>query len=55
MFPDYPPKAPADTRRVRAALLKKVCGGDEMFALGSSIARVVQMASSDDQGTQDLA
>lgn len=54
-FPDYPPRAAADTRRVRAALLKKVCGDDEMFALGSSIARVVQMASSDDQGTQELA
>jgi HD-like signal output (HDOD) protein len=26
-----------------------------MFALGSSVARVVQMASSDDQGTHDLA
>ena len=55
MFPDSPHNAPADTRRVRAALLKKVCGDDEMFALGSSIARVVQMASSDDQGTQELA
>ncbi|MFD2365318.1 HDOD domain-containing protein [Pseudoduganella sp. GCM10020061] len=55
MLPEYPPKASADTRRVRAALLKKVCGDDEMFALGSSIARVVQMASSDDQGTQELA
>ncbi|TFW11405.1 HDOD domain-containing protein [Massilia arenosa] len=46
---------PADTRRVRQALLKKVAGDEEMFALGASVARVVQMASSDDQGTQDLA
>jgi len=43
------------TRRVRAALMNKVCGDEEMFALGASIARVVEMASSDDQGTHDLA
>jgi HD-like signal output (HDOD) protein len=44
-----------DRRRVRAALLHKVCGDEDMFALGSSVARVVQMASSDDEGTHDLA
>ncbi len=44
-----------DTRKVRASLLQKVCGDAEMFALGTSVARVVQMASSDDQGTHDLA
>src|SRR3954469_21343928 len=44
-----------DRRRVRNALLQKVCGDEDMFALGSSVARVVQMASSDDQGTHDLA
>ena len=49
-----PPPA-ADTRRVRASLMSKVCGDDDMFALGTSVARVVQMASSDDQGTHDLA
>ena len=43
------------TRQVRAALMSKVCGDDAMFALGTSVARVVQMASSDDQGTHDLA
>jgi HD-like signal output (HDOD) protein len=43
------------TRRVRAALMHKVCGDEEMFALGASIARVVEMASSDDQGTHALA
>jgi len=43
------------TRRVRAALMNKVCGGESMFTLGTSVARVVQMASSDDQGTHDLA
>ncbi|HEU4376105.1 MAG TPA: HDOD domain-containing protein, partial [Telluria sp.] len=43
------------TRRVRAALMNKVCGDEDMFALGTSVARVVQMASSDDQGTHDLA
>lgn len=43
------------TRRVRAALMHKVCGDEEMFALGASIARVVEMASSEDQGTHDLA
>jgi HD-like signal output (HDOD) protein len=46
---------PADGRRVRAALLRKVCGDEDMFALGTSIARVVDMASSDDRGTHDLA
>ncbi|WP_296944989.1 HDOD domain-containing protein [uncultured Massilia sp.] len=48
------PPAP-DGRRVRAALLRKVCGDDAMFALGHAVARVVDMASSDDQGTHDLA
>jgi HD-like signal output (HDOD) protein len=42
-------------RDVRSRLLAKASGEDEMFALGSSVARVVQMATSDDQGTQDLA
>jgi HD-like signal output (HDOD) protein len=45
----------AAPRSVRAALMNKVCGDEDMFALGSSVARVVQMASSDDQGTHDLA
>ena len=45
----------SDTRRVRAGLMQKVCGDEAMFALGTSVARVVQMASSDDQGTHDLA
>jgi len=53
--PPAPLAPPADTRKVRAALLSKVCGDEEMFALGSSVARVVQMASSDDQGTHELA
>lgn len=43
------------SRRVRAALMLKVCGDDEMFALGASIARVVEMASGDDHGTHELA
>ncbi len=42
-------------RRVRDALLQKVCGDDEMFALGCSIGRVVQMADADDQGLHALA
>ena len=44
-----------ETRKVRASLMSKVCGDDDMFALGSSMAQVVQMASSDDQGTHELA
>jgi HD-like signal output (HDOD) protein len=53
---EFPPPLPAgESRRVRAALMNKVCGDEDMFALGSSVARVVQMASSDDQGTHDLA
>lgn len=53
--PNPNPGPPPDGRRVRAALLHKVCGDEDMFALGSTIARVVQMATSDDQGTHDLA
>ena len=55
--PPTPPNPPAasETRRVRAALMNKVCGDEDMFALGTSVARVVQMASSEDQGTHDLA
>jgi HD-like signal output (HDOD) protein len=53
--PQSHPGAPPDGRRVRAALLQKVCGDEDMFALGSAIARVVQMATSEDQGTHDLA
>ena len=44
-----------DQRKVRAALLNKVCGDEAMFALGSSVAQVVRMASSDDEGTHELA
>ncbi|OON60013.1 signal transduction protein [Massilia sp. KIM] len=43
------------TRRVRAALMQKVCGNEEMFALGAAIARVVEMASGEDKGAHDLA
>jgi hypothetical protein len=49
------PLSAASTRKVRASLMSKVCGDEDMFALGASVARVVQMASSDDQGTHDLA
>jgi HD-like signal output (HDOD) protein len=52
---DPNPPSPHETRRVRAALMQKVCGDEDMFALGTSVARVVQMASSDDKGTHDLA
>jgi HD-like signal output (HDOD) protein len=53
--PNPNPGPPPDGRRVRAALLQKVGGDEDMFALGSAIARVVQMATSDDKGTHDLA
>lgn len=53
MLDSIPPEGAA--RRVRAALMNKVCGEGEMFALGASIARVVDMASSDDHGTHELA
>jgi len=53
--PPVLPSAGTETRRVRASLMSKVCGDEDMFALGSSVAAVVQMASSDDQGTHDLA
>ncbi|PWF49296.1 HDOD domain-containing protein [Massilia glaciei] len=35
--------------------MRKVCGGADMCALGGSVARVVQLASSDDQGPDILA
>ncbi|RJG09335.1 HDOD domain-containing protein [Massilia cavernae] len=50
-----PPSPGSDTRRVRAALMNKICGDEDMFALGSSVAHVVQMASSDDRGAHELA
>ncbi|MBC7686539.1 MAG: HDOD domain-containing protein [Bdellovibrionales bacterium] len=49
------PSRGSDQRKVRASLLSKVCGDEAMFALGSSVAQVVQMASSDDEGTHELA
>jgi HD-like signal output (HDOD) protein len=49
------PPVNTESRKVRASLMSKVCGDDAMFALGTSVAQVVQMASSDDQGTHDLA
>ncbi len=48
-----PPDQPA--RPVRGPLLKKLCGDDNVFALGVSVARVVQLIDSDDGGTHDLA
>jgi HD-like signal output (HDOD) protein len=49
------PLPESGARPVRAALMQKVCGDEDMFALGSSVARVIQMASSDAHGTHDLA
>jgi HD-like signal output (HDOD) protein len=49
------PLPETSARPVRAALMQKVCGDEDMFALGSSVARVIQMASSDAHGTHDLA
>lgn len=49
----HPTDQPA--RPVRGPLLKKLCGDDNVFALGVSVARVVQLIDSDDGGTHDLA
>src|SRR5690242_4490612 len=49
------PPGEGDTRRVRAALMQKVNGDAEMFALGGSIARVIELADSDEPGPHDLA
>jgi HD-like signal output (HDOD) protein len=46
---------PVKARDLRSQLLGKINGDEELFALGSSVARVVQMSTSDDQGTHDLA
>ncbi|MRV75791.1 HDOD domain-containing protein [Duganella sp. FT92W] len=40
---------------MRGPLLKKLCGDENVFALGVSVARVVQLIDSDDGGTHDLA
>ncbi|MBD8532440.1 MULTISPECIES: HDOD domain-containing protein [unclassified Massilia] len=50
----HPPDEGA-TRRVRAALMQKVNGDEEMFALGGSIARVIELADADEKGPHDLA
>lgn len=50
-----PPPSGAENRPVRGMLLHKLCGDESLFALGASVARVVQLASSDDEGTQSLA
>jgi HD-like signal output (HDOD) protein len=55
MAEGHPTEYAAPARDIKNRLLAKVSGDEEMFALGSSVARVVQMASSDDQGTHDLA
>jgi hypothetical protein len=43
------------SRRVRAALMQKVNGDEEMFALGGSIARVIELVDADEPGPHDLA
>lgn len=47
--------ASGETRPVRGLLLKKLCDDEGMFALGASVARVVQLVDADDQGTHSLA
>jgi HD-like signal output (HDOD) protein len=47
--------ASGEPRPVRGLLLKKLCSDEGMFALGASVARVVQLVDSDDQGTHSLA
>jgi HD-like signal output (HDOD) protein len=42
-------------RNVRDALLHKLKSDDGLFALGAAVARVVQLASSDDEAPQELA
>jgi HD-like signal output (HDOD) protein len=49
------PPDESTTRRVRAGLMQKVNGDEEMFALGGSIARVIELADSDEPGPHDLA
>jgi HD-like signal output (HDOD) protein len=49
------PPDESTTRRVRAGLMQKVNGDEEMFALGGSIARVIELAGSDEPGPHDLA
>jgi len=37
------------------AVAEKLCSDEGLFALGASVARVVQLVDADDQGTQSLA
>ena len=55
--PRSPPTPPATLteRPVRAVLLNKLCGEDGLFALGAAIARVIELASSEDEGNHSLA
>lgn len=49
------PSGPATERPALSTLISKLCCDASLFALGISIARVVELASSDDQGTQSLS
>lgn len=44
-----------DPRKIRAKLMSKISGDSEMFALGSSIAKVVQAVGEEETGTKELA
>ena len=55
MSEEIQPPDEGATRRVRAALMQKVNGDEEMFALGGSIARVIELADADEKGPHDLA
>ena len=50
-----PRNNPPPERPVRAVLLNKLCGEEGLFALGAAIARVIELASSDDEGSHSLA
>lgn len=44
-----------DAGKIRASIMSKISGDADMLAMGSSIGRVVEMASSEDKGTHELA
>lgn len=53
--PSTPPEDPQATAQVRAHLLQSFSKDGDLLSLGIAVAKVVELASSDDEGSQDLA
>lgn len=53
--PTPPPDDPQATAQVRARLLESFSKDGDLLSLGIAVAKVVELATSDDEGTQNLA